>query len=81
MMLEKKRLDITDRVVAKLGNNQMDLFVENESIGYMTMTGQGNQFELKNGYEADQNKIYQYVDVTTGPDQKYVDCDDENGWC
>ncbi|WP_225228842.1 YusG family protein [Bacillus sp. PS06] len=81
MVLEKKRIDVTDRVVAKLGANQMDLYMENEMIGKMVQSEQGNQYELKNGFEEEQNKIYQHVDVTTGPDQKYVDCDDENGWC
>ncbi|MFC4323547.1 YusG family protein [Litchfieldia salsa] len=81
MVLEKKRLDITDRVVGKLGPNNMDLYLENELIGKMSLSDEGNRYELNNGFEEEQNKIYQYVDITTGPDQKYVDCDDENGWC
>lgn len=81
MMLERKKLDITDRVVGKLNENQMDLFVEEQPIGKMLFTNQGNQFELKSGYEQENNKIFQYADVTTGADQKYTDCDEENGWC
>ncbi|WP_078544149.1 YusG family protein [Litchfieldia alkalitelluris] len=81
MVLEKRRLDITDRVVGKIGQNQVDLFLENEPIGRMVTTRQGNEYELNNGFEEEESKIYQFVDITTGPDQKYVDCDDENGWC
>ncbi len=80
-MLERKKLDITDRVVGKLGQSQMDLYVEEQPIGRMLFTNQGNQYELKPGYEHEENKIFQYADVTRGPDQKYTDCDDENGWC
>lgn len=80
-MLEKNRLDITDRVVAKFKNNGMEIFDENEPIGKMVFTNQGNQYDLKSGYEYENNKFFHYTDVTTGADQKYTDCDDENGWC
>ncbi|MFS0863640.1 YusG family protein [Fredinandcohnia sp. 179-A 10B2 NHS] len=81
MVLKQSRIDITDRVVGKLGNNEMDLFVEQEPIGKISFTNSGAQYELKQGYEQEENKIFTYADVTTSPDQKYVDCDDENGWC
>ncbi|KAA0545425.1 DUF2553 family protein [Bacillus sp. BGMRC 2118] len=80
-MLEQQKLDITDRVVGKLNNNQMDLYVEEQPIGRMLFTNQGNQYELNSGYEHENNKIFHYADVTTGADQKYTDCDEENGWC
>ena len=81
MVLEKKRLDVTDRIVGKLSENQMNLYEEDNLIGRIVFTNQGNQYELKEGFEQDENKIYKYADVTTEPDQKYVDCDAENGWC
>jgi hypothetical protein len=80
MVLERKKLDITDRVVGKLNKDQMDLFVEEQPIGRMLLANQGNQFELNPGYEHVENRIYHYTEVTSQPDQKYVDCD-ENGWC
>jgi hypothetical protein len=80
-MLEQKRLDITDRVVGKFNQDQLDLYVEEESIGRMLFTGQGNQYDLRPGYEQEENKIFHYADVTTKPDQKYTDCDVEDGWC
>ncbi|WP_044748596.1 YusG family protein [Bacillus alveayuensis] len=81
MVLEKKRLDITERVVGKLGNGEIQLFEENEQIGRLILNENKNRFELKNGYEEEQNKIYKYMTVTTSPDEKYVDCDSESGWC
>ncbi|MCA1031592.1 YusG family protein [Bacillus timonensis] len=81
MVLENKRLDITDRVVGKLCESGMDLYVEEEPIGKFITSEEGNRFELKNGYEQDQYRIFKYADVTVGPDAKYVDCDYENGWC
>ncbi len=81
MVLENKRMDITDRIVGKLSDNQVNLYDETTLVGRIVLNAQGNQYELMEGYEQGDNKIYKYVDVTTGPDQKYVDCDYENGWC
>ncbi|WP_449537464.1 YusG family protein [Ferdinandcohnia sp. Marseille-Q9671] len=81
MVLKHTRIDVTDRVVGKIGNEEMNLFVEKEPIGKIRFTTQGAQYELKQGYEQEANKIFTYADVPTNPDMKYVDCDDENGWC
>jgi hypothetical protein len=81
MTLDNKRLDITDRVVGKMSDQGFNLYVENESIGQMTFTEQGNQFSLKNGYEQEGSRIFQQVQVPSEKDAKYVDCDYENGWC
>ncbi|MBM7618170.1 hypothetical protein JOC95_000012 [Bacillus tianshenii] len=81
MTLDKKRLDITDRVVGKMSDQGFNLYVENESIGSMTLTEQGNQYSLKNGYEQEGSRIFQQVQVPSEKDAKYVDCDYENGWC
>lgn len=81
MVLKHTRIDVTDRVIGKLGNNGMNLFVEKEPIGKIRFTNEGAQFELNQGYEQEESKIFTYADVPTSPDMKYVDCDDENGWC
>ncbi|MBA2875667.1 YusG family protein [Thermaerobacillus caldiproteolyticus] len=81
MTLEKKRLDITDRIVGKLKNDTIELFAENEPIGRIVLSEAGGTFELNNGYEKELDKIYKQVTLTTDPDQKYVDCDSEYGWC
>lgn len=78
MSIEKQRLDITDRVVGKFGEGQLNLYLEKEKIGQMVSE---NNYQLKSGYEYNENRFYQFADVITGADQKYVDCDDENGWC
>jgi hypothetical protein len=78
MSFEKQRLDITDRVVGKFTDGQLNLYLEKEMIGQMVSE---NNYDLKAGYELNNNRFYQFADVITGPDQKYVDCDDENGWC
>lgn len=81
MTLDNKRLDITDRVVGKLSDQGFNLYVENESIGQVTFTEQGNQYSLRKGYEQEGSRIFQQVQVPSEKDAKYVDCDDENGWC
>ncbi|WP_077619266.1 YusG family protein [Bacillus sinesaloumensis] len=81
MVLKHTRIEVTDRVVGKLGNNEMNLYVEKEPIGKIRFTNDGAQYELKQGYEQESSKIYTYADIPSTPDMKYVDCDDENGWC
>jgi hypothetical protein len=78
MSFEKQRLDITDRVVGKFTDGQLNLYLEKEMIGQMVSE---NNYDLKTGYEFNNSRFYQFADVITGQDQKYVDCDDENGWC
>ncbi|MDQ0229681.1 YusG family protein [Metabacillus malikii] len=78
MSLQKQRLDITDRVVGKFAEGQLNLYLEKEKIGQMVSE---NNYDLKEGYEFQDSRFFQYADVVTEPNQKYVDCDDENGWC
>ena len=78
MSFEKQRLDITDRVVGKFTDGQLNLYLEKEMIGQMVSE---NNYDLKSGYEFNNSRFYQFADGLTGSDQKYVDCDDENGWC
>ncbi|MGD6817283.1 YusG family protein [Metabacillus sp. 84] len=81
MTLKKQRIDVTDRITGKFENGEMNLYLQHEHIGKMTYGDNGSRFELKKGIEASQNRFFQMADVTQEPDQKYVDCDDENGWC
>jgi hypothetical protein len=68
-------------VVGKISDQGFNLFVENEPIGQVTLSEQGNQYALKQGYEYNGSRIFQQVQVPSENDAKYVDCDDENGWC
>lgn len=56
----------------------MVLYHQNEEIGTMISE---HQYELKSGYSYDQNRFYCLSDTLTYGTEKYVDCDDENGWC
>ncbi|WP_442596011.1 YusG family protein [Neobacillus sp. D3-1R] len=80
MTLQPQRMDITDRVVGKIKNGKIELYVENEPIGKVTLP-EGSQFELNHHYEMDQQqRIYQHYTSTTQPEARYTDCD-EGGWC
>ncbi|WP_100333290.1 YusG family protein [Bacillus alkalisoli] len=81
MTLQNQRLDITDRVEGKLCPTGFELFLEKEPIGKVEFAGDGNHFHLKEGFEYEDTKVYQHVQVPAKPDEKYVDCDYENGWC
>ncbi|SFB12358.1 MULTISPECIES: YusG family protein [unclassified Bacillus (in: firmicutes)] len=79
MTLKHHKLEITDRVIGKLENGQIQLYLENEKIGNIELP-EGFQIHLEHHYEAEQQKIYQNVTATEGKDARYTDCD-EGGWC
>lgn len=79
MALNEKKLDITDRVVGKLKNGEIELYLENEPIGRIMLTGKAD-FELDNRFDVDQQRIYQNITVTENPGAKYTDCHG-GGWC
>lgn len=79
MGLKQSKIDVTDRVVGKLKNGEIELFLENSPIGKIKLP-ENMELQLERHYEAEQDKIYQHVTVTEGQDAKYTDCDD-GGWC
>ncbi|AZB44318.1 DUF2553 family protein [Bacillus sp. FJAT-42376] len=81
MTFKKQRIDVTDKVTGKFSNGQMNLYLDNQPIGTMTYGENGSKFELKSGIEQAENRFFQMADVPEKRDEKYVDCDDQNGWC
>ncbi|KON86440.1 hypothetical protein AF332_06125 [Sporosarcina globispora] len=79
MTLNQQKIDITNQIVGKLNNNQIDLYLENEKIGQINMP-EGTPFNLTHHFEADHQKIYQNVSVPAKTQERYTDCD-EGGWC
>lgn len=79
MTLKQQKIDVTDRVIGKLKNGEIELFLENSSIGKIKLP-EGMQCELEHHFETDQQKIYQHITATENPNPKYTDCD-EGGWC
>jgi hypothetical protein len=81
MTLNQQKLDITDRIVGKLVNGTIELYLENESIGKITLP-KDSQFEMSHHFEIDQQqqRIFQHYTSTNQPDARYTDCD-EGGWC
>jgi hypothetical protein len=79
MTLKQQRIDVTDRVIGKMKNGEMELYLDNTPIGKMKISDQ-MQVELEHQFEVEQQKIYQHVTTTENPDAKYTDCDD-GGWC
>lgn len=79
MTLKQQRIDVTDRVTGKMNNGEMELFLDDTSIGKIQLPGDMT-FQLNQQFEVEQRKIFQTVTVTEQPDAKYTDCDD-GGWC
>lgn len=76
---QRNRLDVTERVYGKLDNGDMNLYLDKQQIGRMVSTPQGYLYEMADGFDFDQNKIYENVDPKA-KDKKYVD-DCDLGWC
>jgi len=79
MSLKQQKIDVTDRVVGKLKNGELELYLENERIGKMTLP-ESCMMELEHHFEGSGKSIYQNVTTTDQPDAKYTDCD-QGGWC
>jgi hypothetical protein len=81
MTLKQQKVDVTERVIGKIKNGELELFLENSFIGKIKRS-EGIQYELEHHFEVDQdqNKIYQQITTTQNPNAKYTDCDD-GGWC
>ncbi|MBY0096989.1 YusG family protein [Mesobacillus maritimus] len=79
MTLESKKLDVTDRITGKLNNGEIELYLENNKVGKITLP-EGSQIQLEHHFETDQQKIYQHVSVPGQDEPRYTDCD-EGGWC
>lgn len=79
MVLKSEKIDVTDRITAKVREGEILLFLENDQIGKIKLP-ENIQYELEHHFETDTQKIYQHVTVTQHPDAKYTDCED-GGWC
>ncbi|WP_026694561.1 YusG family protein [Peribacillus kribbensis] len=80
MVLKQTQVDITEGVVGRIENGEMNLFSGEDRIGKVTHSDSGIAYALEDGYQAENDRIYQTVDVTETPDMKYTDCD-QGGWC
>ncbi|EPR28448.1 hypothetical protein I656_01919 [Geobacillus sp. WSUCF1] len=78
MALQTTRIDVTDRIIGKLNGRSLELYEEGELIGRLPLPA---AVPLKKGYTEQNGRIYKQVTATVEPDQKYVDCDGEAGWC
>ena len=79
MSLEPKKLDVTDRITGKLNNGKIELYLETEKVGSISLP-EGSSVQLEKHFETDQKKIYQHVYVPGNEEPRYTDCD-EGGWC
>ncbi|WP_102273955.1 YusG family protein [Cytobacillus massiliigabonensis] len=77
--LKNNKIDITDRVVGKLKDGEIELYLENERIGSIRLP-KDPSIQMDHHFETDMQKIYQHVTTTESPQARYTDCD-EGGWC
>jgi hypothetical protein len=72
--------DITPKVAGKFEQGEMNLYLDKTKIGKITMTNQGNLYEMSEGFEFDSNKVYRKQTQDPTEVKAYVEgCD--MGWC
>lgn len=81
-MSNYNKIDVTEEVKGKLAKstNKMDLFLDDQKVGQLIMTNQGNHYEMAEGFEFDNDKIYKQEKDQIEYTKKYVD-DCDMGWC
>ena len=77
----EKKIDVTSKVQGKLEDgSKMSLFLDEKKVGQIILTNQGNHYEMAEGFEFKENKIYKNENDQIEYTKKYVeDCD--MGWC
>lgn len=82
MVVKQSKVEVTDRIVGKLKDGYMELYLDNERIGKLELPQSGSlKIQLDPSFEVDGQKIYKQIDTVENPNIKYTDCDDEAGWC
>ncbi|MGG1574140.1 YusG family protein [Fictibacillus sp. NRS-1165] len=72
--------DITSKVYGKMDMGYLSLFHDNQRIGRVIFSDQGNQYEMDEGFEFDADKIYKKENSSAEYPNSYVQGCDE-GWC
>ncbi|MGG3798819.1 YusG family protein [Metabacillus fastidiosus] len=79
-MLNEKKVDVTDQIIGKMKNGEIQLLLGDSPIGKIKFP-ENTQIELlDHHFETDQQRIFQNITVTEGKDARYTDCD-QGGWC
>jgi hypothetical protein len=79
--MKENRRDVTAKVFGKMKGGSMSLYLDQDKIGQIHFTNQGNMYEMAEGFEIDQDKIFKREMAAKEPQpKKYVD-DCGKGWC
>ncbi|WP_245805875.1 YusG family protein [Bacillus alkalicellulosilyticus] len=76
-----KKVDVTGKIEGKLENGAMNLYMDEAVVGKIIMSDEGkNTYEMSQGYEFEDNKVFRYEAEHPEDQDKYVEgCD--MGWC
>ncbi|MEK3807575.1 DUF2553 family protein [Bacillus sp. FSL H8-0547] len=79
-MSDYHKLDVTNRVVAKLHGEFIELYIGKEYIGKLVITSDGREYELVNGFMMEEDRFYRVYERNCELQQQYAEgCD--MGWC
>ncbi|WLD92728.1 YusG family protein [Alkalihalobacillus sp. AL-G] len=77
---QRSRTDVTSKVYGKMDQGSMSLYLNKDKIGKIVFTNQGNLYEMSEGFEFDQEKVYRQDSNSPNQNKQLVD-DCEFGWC
>ncbi|MFC0274508.1 DUF2553 family protein [Metabacillus herbersteinensis] len=78
-MSEFHKFDVTDRILAKLQADFMELYIGKECIGKLVINSDGKQYELVSGYLYEEERVFRLYERCTEQIQYAEGCD--LGWC
>ncbi|KOO46784.1 DUF2553 family protein [Priestia koreensis] len=72
-------MNVTDKVIAKVRDDYVELYLQKERIGTVKFLEEGKVYDMIEGYEYEDNQILKLIDCAQEPIQYVEDCD--LGWC
>ncbi|BAB07202.1 YusG family protein [Halalkalibacterium halodurans] len=78
--MDQMKVDVTNKVHGKLENGHLNLYIDRAKIGRIIETNAGLQYEMAEGFDFRDDKVFQYENPAPNQVKSYVEgCD--QGWC
>ncbi|MCP3740563.1 DUF2553 family protein [Rossellomorea sp. BNER] len=80
MTLESKKLNVTERIVGKIKNGELQFYLDQELVGRMPLNTSEQNVQMEPNFELNGNEFVQNYMSPNQNESRYTDCD-EGGWC
>lgn len=74
--MKSEKVDVSRRVYGKVDDSgSLIFYLKNDKIGELLFTETGREYRLSNGFEFEEERIYNYVPISEGTNQYVEECD------